>query len=108
MLLVGPPHILIVGPPFMANDPASVGCRTIIGIGESTLAIAATALALAVEPVEPSSRINVVFRLRVIVTRIRLGSSSVESLAAGTPMLSGVGKSYATSGVVTPKPFRRP
>jgi hypothetical protein len=108
MLLPAPPQIVIFGFPPSRRDPDKVGCVTIIGIGAITLTMAATPTALALEVGEPSSRIKLVSRVRVIVTRSRFTGSLEERVVGSTPTEPALGKSKATTSLaVWPKPLLR-
>ncbi len=105
MLLVGPPQMVMVLPPFFEKEPLIVGCKTRIGTGDTTLTMAAVADATIFE-VEgpPTNRINPFGRVRVIFTRIRVTGSVVDKV---TPAAE-VGKSTVTTSFEPlPNPFAR-
>src|SRR4051794_17660411 len=107
MLLLGPPQIWMVVVPFVDKAFAIDGCVTTMGVGFSTLTIAAAAIALTgVLAAAPTSLVNPVATLRVMVTRNTFTGSDADSDAGSSPTVAAAGKSKATvSFAVPPKPF---
>jgi hypothetical protein len=102
MLRPAPPQIWISEFPLTENEPAILGCVTMIGTGATTSTMAATAMALADEVGEPSNPIRVVFRVRVMVIWITVGGSA--RLTPGAV----VGRAMTTwSAAAPPKPLLR-
>src|SRR5215469_3910040 len=102
MLRLGPPQIVIDGVPCTESDCVSVGWVTMIGTGDTTLTIAAVAVAFTVVAVGPKKRISVVATLRDTVTRIRVTGSVVERVTPGAE----AGKSTVTVSLAEPpNPF---
>src|SRR5437667_6673546 len=103
MLLLGPPQIVTVLPPFFWNEPLSVGWRARIGTGETTATMAAVAVARSLDVDGPTNRISPVCTVREIVTRRRLTGSD----ASVTPGAGVLNSTNTVSSEPPPNPLLR-
>src|SRR5439155_5016451 len=106
ILLLGPPHIVILVVPFIDSEPAKLGWVTTIGIGATMLVMAATPIALILDVAgPPTKRISPFASVRSTVTRTTFTGSEPER---ATPLTALGNSTLTVSLLVPPKPFLRP